>query len=336
LLKRKLPDKFFSFDSLTEYKAKVKAGLNGLKSSRNFDIKYIEYLDSLVDYSANEAKIKKLFEEHKKVINVAEVTKYYGEVLGPIYMKNHLPNPNRIIFPQRSNYELFDFFLEDSKNVHGFSSKQLSGSSNTLAPNLVLEKFKGMTGLTPLEKHTAEVLRLIDAAPTSDGMFDAVDYLVKHAIFPNGLSNDAKNALKNANIKDAKRLTTYGDLDRDARFAGLKIYIDSYVVPRLKGSKQDPMTEEKKKAYISGNSPYSRSNIAYSLIMYIADCSKQNLISPTNIIKKSLPELNILKMGLSRTGMPIFELHSVYDAGRYDFRSKARWTKVKDKLGIQL
>ena len=86
-------------------------------------------------------------------------------------------------------------------------------------------------------------------------------------------------------------------------------------------------------------------NVIYGMIKYLSSIKNFNF---DMLMKKLFQDLYIIKMGLSKEGIPKFEIQTTVDAKdifkinayhvgkNYSFRSKASWDRVRDKLGIQL
>lgn len=313
-LQRRPTDTFYHFKDRRSYENTIKDGLEKSNISKGLR----EYLISLLKFQENPSAVKENFMKYKGEINTKEVAKDFGEVLGPLYITRL--RHGRILFPIRANYELFDFFVEDNTHTHGFSSKAMGTPSNTLAPYLIIDNLAKMDSkklTSPKEKHVLEVLRILASSSTLGGPLEAVKYLVRNNIAPSEV--DPKI------MKDLKAFIQKQDIELFCS------YIDQKVLPRLSSV---PAMEKKK--YLERKKPYSDHNIAYASISYIERAGKEGKLDPTKLIQKALPQLNILKMGVTREGLPQFELGSVFSHSKYNFRSKARWDKVKDKLGVQL
>ena len=86
-------------------------------------------------------------------------------------------------------------------------------------------------------------------------------------------------------------------------------------------------------------------NVVYGMIKYITTITDFDF---DGLMKKLFPDLYIIKMGINNKGIPLFKLQTTVDASKlfklesfkegknYQFRSKAAWDRVNDKLGIQL
>lgn len=315
ILDRSGKDMFFEFTSSNQYAKAVK---DGISSSREVSPGYKKYLLSLLNYTNNPGEVKINYMKYKDEIDEREVAKYFGEVLGPLYITKI--RAGRIIFPLRANYELFDFFVEDNSHTHGFSSKAMGTPSNTLTPFLIIDnlaKTDSRRISSAKDKIVLEVLKILSSSSTLNGPLEVVKYLIKNNIAPNEV--DSKM------MKILKRFVQNDDLEAFYK------YIDANTLHRLVSV---PVSEKEK--YIRRQKPYNAHNVTYSAIGYIERVGKEGKLDPTKLIQKALPQLNILKMGVNREGIPQFSLGSVFSSAQYNFRSKARWEKVNDKLGVQL
>lgn len=338
-LKRKPNDVFYVF-TIADYVKSVNAGIKKAdidKSYRDYLLKLVEYTSSPNAGAKNKlaSEISTLYDGYKKEIDTAEVIKYFGEVIGPLYLANLAGQKGRathIIFPQRSNYELFDYFVVRDKEVLGYSAKAAGGSSNTLAPKLISERLEAQ----PKLKTTlgAQVLVSLANDPTFQGTVKSVGLLTSNNIFPRTMQSDTalKTAFKkirwDADAAVIERSKTKKLTDKSMNLSGRESYIKfvhEYVVPR--------MQKKPAKGYV-----YDVTNLIYGFIaMYLADCSKEGRFNITPIIKQLFTDLNILKMAIDiKTGLPNFHLIPRGQVEGVTLRSKARWDVIKDKLGVQL
>lgn len=338
-LKRKPTDVFYEF-IVADYVKSINVGIKKASIHKG----YRDYLLKLVEYTATAnsgvkskiaLEIATLYTAYKTEIDTAEVVKYFGEVIGPLHIANLTDAKGKathIIFPQRSNYELFDYFVVRNKEVFGYSAKAAGGSSNTLAPKLITERLNHQ----PKLKQTlgAQILVSLANDPTFEGTVKSVGLLAKNDIFPRTMQSDAalKTAFKKirweTDASTIERNKSKKLIDKSMPLSGRDAYVKfvhEHVVPR--------MIKKPAKGYA-----YDVTNLIYGFIaMYLADCSKEGRFNITPIIKQLFTDLNILKMGIdTKTGLPNFHLIARGQVEGGTLRSKARWDVIKDKLGVQL
>ena len=305
-----------------------------------------EYLTGLVNFmdgKISAAQVENLFKNSGGGIDEKKIITDFGEVIGPFYALDFLKTRGitEIVFPIRQNYEVFDFFLGGKGQYYGFSSKALTGGSNTLAPKLIHERIVKMRSNTNFQAYQRE-LDLLDNL-TSYGMFEGVviafGNLIKSPSASRGfdISGPALQAMfKKVNFAtDARKIeanktagiNTLGLSDPMAYAEFLnRFIIDSTKVP--------PAEKQKFK---TGKLSYTSTNVVYAFIKFIAG-SKFNF---DFIMKSCFQDLNIVKLGM-RNGVPQWAMQSTVPADKtvtsnnYAFRSKAAFDRVKDKPGIQL
>lgn len=335
-LVRKDSDKFFVFTS-KEYADVVKKYLAKVQIKPS----YKKYLIDLVSYSSLTTSHKDLsqsFDTNYKDIDVNEVKKYFGEVLGPLYLisKNKGKFKN-VIFPVRSNYELFDFFLEDTGGkYHGYSSKIEGGTSNTLSPKEIESRIAKLKNLGTTEKLPADVITLFTKEPTLQGIIKAVGLLVDKNKMPSKLPKTLLTALKkinfdgDASIIERNKTNTLDKVKLSNNAAHIK-FMNEYILPRLRS-----VPDADKKKYEIGNKHYTGTNLAYGYGLLIVDANSDGVFDISPLVKKCFQDLNIVKMGLG-AGIPNFTLKLVSESeDKYYLRSKHRFDVIKDKLGVQL
>lgn len=302
---------------------------------------YVRYLSALVDFESGKLKEKELqsvFETSKKDVVVADIVKYFGELLGPLHLMKGTAKYKNVIFPIRSNYELFDFFMElsakpanGSKYV-GYSSKVEGGTSNTLTPSLIGERLKSKKNLTGDDKIVAEVLTNLSEMGIFAGLATAVGILAEHNKLPDTIPKAAIKKIdfeKDAAVLEANKSTQIDKMKLSSPVA-YRALMDDYVLPRLKSVNPE--------SYRSGKEKYIGTNVAYGLGMIIADANKTGKLDMTKLVSSLFTDLNVIKLSVGSNGIPRWELKNVSTSkgGKYSFRSKHRWTVVKDKLGVQL
>ncbi|HEY4800549.1 MAG TPA: hypothetical protein VII99_15835, partial [Bacteroidia bacterium] len=244
-----------------------------------------------------------------------------------------------IVFPVRSNYELFDYFLFDGKEYDGYSAKAEGGSSNTLAPGLIdirVQKLIKEHKVPQQQMLAATVIDLLATKPIYAGMAVSVGLLVSANRFPSTITPAAKMALKKTNLRqDSVSIegSKMGKLSKTrlSNVNAYKEFMDTFVLPRLK------IPETEKKQYASGKKDYTMTNVAYGLGLFLVQVNKENKFDLSPLIHTIFQDLNVVKMGINNMGVPHFTLKNIHEADdKYYFRSKHRWDVVKDKLGVQL
>ena len=117
-LARTTNDKFWVIP-IGKYEEKLLSKMKNIagidKGSRDYLIGLIQYINHDID----EKVLENLYQSNK--IPVKDIIKNFGEVLGPFYalqvlQKNVRDKMHNVVFPVRSNYELFDFFILNLSN----------------------------------------------------------------------------------------------------------------------------------------------------------------------------------------------------------------------------
>jgi len=304
------------------------------------------YLLGLVDFMDSKIsaeQLQNLFKNSGGSIDEKKIVTDFGEVIGPFYALDFLKNRGitEIVFPIRQNYEVFDFFLGSKGQYYGFSSKALTGGSNTLAPKLIHERIVKMKGNADFRAYQRE-LDLLDNL-TNHGMFEGViiafGNLIKSPTASRGfdISGPELQAMfKKVNFAtDARKIEAFKTaginnigLSNPAAYAEFlnRFIIDSTKVP-----------QNEKQKFKTGKASYTCTNIVYAFIKYIAGSS----FKFDYIMRSCFQDLNIVKLGM-RNGVPQWAMQSTVPADKtvtsnnYAFRSKAAFDRVKDKPGIQL
>lgn len=334
-------DKFWIFP-IKEYAKIVKAAIPrlGLKSAE------AAYLTGLVDFMSgaiNETQLQNLHNNSGGGLLEKQIITDFGEVIGPFFALDFLKNRpvTDIVFPIRQNYEVFDFFISNKNQHYGFSSKALTGGSNTLAPKLIHERIVKMKNNADFRNYQKE-LTLLDNL-TSHGMFEGVVIAFGNLIKSNTTSRgfdisatELQAMFRRVNFAtDAKKIegNKRGEISKiglsDA--AAYAEFLNRFIIDSTK------VPEAEKQKFKSGKISYSSTNVAYAFIKFIAG-SKFEF---DYIMKACFQDLNIVKMGM-RNGVPIFAMQSTVPAEKtvtnnnYAFRSKAAFDRVNDKPGIQL
>ena len=325
---RKPDDKFWVF-ATDSYVRAVRMGIARATIHRN----YKTYLVDLVDYVDKHPKIPKktletIFSVTNKSVDVAEVTKYFGEIIGALHIARS-QRASHIVFPQRSNYELFDYFVRIGGKHHGYSAKAEGGSSNTLAPRLIAERVEAFKKGAHKDLGISVIMQLANE-PTYKGAVQAVGMLAKQNIFPKTMSSDSVLKQQFKNVRwEQDALVIEANKDKPIVSLGLSgqtaylSFLVNHVVPRMKTAAGSP-------------SKFTPTNLVYGFIaMYLADVSKEGAFDLTPTIRKLFTDLNIVKMRIDK-GVPAFHVIAKGRVEEVTLRSKARWTIIKDKLGVQL
>lgn len=334
-LERKPNDKFFVF-SRTNYSKEIIKNLAPVKVNTTYKT-YLKDLVLFMNRKADARRISHSFTTGKDKINVDEVKKYFGEVLGPLFILQKNANYKNVVFPVRSNYELFDFFIEDNKGIyHGFSSKVEGGTSNTLSPKEIEARISKLRVTQPNEKLAAEVINNFTKEPTLKGIISSAGLLVKQNKLPSKVNAALKAALKKINFDaDSSKIESNKNTPlskmRLSNFSAHQRFLNEYILPRLKS-----ISEKERKEYLSGKKEYNAVNLAYGYGLLIVDANSDDIFDISALVKKCFQDLNVVKLGI-KNGIPSFTLKNVSESkDKYYFRSKHRFSKIKDKLGVQL
>ena len=304
------------------------------------------YLKGLVDFMENKIDAKKLenlYINSGEEIKTEDLIKNFGELLGPFFAKEFLKGRkiHNIVFPVRQNYEVFDFFIKN-EHYYGFSSKAASGGTNTLAPKLVVERLDGMLPDPKFAEYQKEivVLRTLTESGMYEGIVLAFGELLKDSSTKNKMDIPAKTLqeiFKGVNFKSdstkfetfkLKEITEIG-LSKPTAYAR---FLNEFIID---STKKVPAQEIKD--YQSGKKAYTSTNVVYGLTKVIAKTD----FNFDYVINAAFQDLNIVKMSM-KDGVPAFKMVATVDAentvrgGNYIFRNKASFTRINDKLGLQL
>lgn len=330
-LVRKPADKFVSIPA-AKYVDIVSKALDKLQISPA----YKRYLKALIGHAEKKVKtadVEAAYSIGKKDINLAEVTKYFGEILGPIHLIA-TGSWDEVVFPIRSNYELFDYFMGQKGKYTGFSAKAMGGTSNTLAPGIINERVEILDkkGKIPTKSRpSASILIKLAKMPIYAGLISATGVLVKNNMLPQ-MSPAASRALKKIRFEQDAMAFETNKASTIAKSSGISdkasyvTFMDEYIMPRVKGTRP-----------ASGN--YTMTQLAYGMAMLLVDASKSRAIDLTPLIQLTFQDLNIVKMGVTSTGVPSFAVKNVTKTNEtYELRSKYYFSQgiLKDKLGVQL
>lgn len=323
-----------------------------------------QYLIALVQYSNGEKIELSYLRDLFKVsgLSANSVSKDFGELLAPFYATRYLDKfmsndnvkttkgtirhaygvPGKkvdiICFPTPQNYPIFDFFIKNGY-YFGFSVKAKGGSSNTLTPTYVQNRLEKLpeAAKKQLSKNYKNELDTLKA------LADSATFAGPIIAFGMALNN---NKVKFQDKDKIKKILSAVDFNKDAEiieknkdkpinklglsnYLAYKDFIDEFII--------DSTREPNKEDYKSGKKQYTTTNVVASCIKYLS--SIEYNLEP--ILKELFPDLNIVKVGI-KNGEPEFVLQTMIDVkdaiqeSVYDLRSKAGFSRVNDKLGIQL
>lgn len=285
----------------------------------------------------------------KKVekIKTADIIKNFGELLGPYFAIKFLKGRNivNIVFPVRQNYEVFDFFIKN-EHYYGFSSKAASGGTNTLAPKLVVERLDGMQPDPDFAKYQKEIIVL--RTLTNHGMYEGIVLA-----FGELIKNSSTKSKMNKQILTTAEMS---EMFKDVNFEADSMKFEKNKlkeITKIKLSKPEAyrnflnkfilestqkVSEADKKAFLSGTKAYTSMNVVYGLTKFIASTD----FNFDYVINAAFQDLNIVKMSMDTNGIPAFKMVATVKAddtvkgGNYVFRNKASFSRINDKLGLQL
>jgi len=260
-------------------------------------------------------------------------------VLGP----SHLIHSSRsaydsVVFPTRTNYQLFDFFMEKDGKYIGYSSKTGAGVSNTLTPTVISERIK-KSKINTTDREVIfgrNVMMALGEKPIVEGLFHVADMIVNSKKFPSEMKRETRTVMSGVDWKkiasvvqdnrtktiDKMSITGIGKIDN---------FMSTYIVPRTR------MSDALKKSYTSGKKKYTGNNVAYGLGMFIVDANKDGVFDCSPFLRMLFNDLSIIKLDLIE-GVPSWRVRKLeeYTEAKFMFRSKYRWDVIKDKLGIAI
>jgi hypothetical protein len=321
-----------------------------IQKSKEIPNKSKPYLKGLIDFMDENIKssdLKELYTSSGKEIKTTDIIKNFGELLGPYFAIKFLKGRKivNIVFPVRQNYEVFDFFIKNEHH-YGFSSKAASGGTNTLAPKLVVERLDNMSSDSEFKNYQKEIIVL--RTLTNHGMYEGIVLAFGELI---------KNPLTKSKM-DKKILTAK---EMSEMFKGVNFEADSMKFEKNKPKEiteinlskpeayrnflnefilesTQKVSEADKKAFLSGKKAYTSMNVVYGLTKFIASTD----FDFDYVINAAFQDLNIVKMSMNKDGIPAFKMVATVDAedtvkgGNYVFRNKASFSRINDKLGLQL
>lgn len=341
-LVRSSNDTFWVFP-ISSYGKKVKDGIEDLKVSLAVKM----YLKGLVDFMEGKIQaqqVKNFYLNAKSEIDSKAIITEFGEVIGPFYALKYLRgrDVNNITFPVRTNYEIFDFFIQND-HYYGFSSKALSGGSNTFAPKLIYERLDKMR-VHPNFRNYQKEITIVENL-TKYSMFEGV--IVAFGDLISGNANKAKgfeisqselrtmfsgvDFLADARKIEANKDKPIGNLNL-SKPAAYTEFLNRFIIDSTK------VPESEKKKLKEGKAHYTTTNVVYGFIKFISSSD----FNFEEIMSQCFQDLNIVKMGLDSSGVPVFKMQATVEAEDtvksdvYTFRSKAAFDRVRDKVGIQL
>ena len=333
------PNDKFIIVPVSEYTAKLKT----LVGKANIPAAYKKYLKELVNYEENKNNKKLLVETvngYGKDLSETEIEKYFGEVLGPCHLisVNSGSKYDNVVFPVRTNYQLFDFFMERNGKYIGYSSKTGSGVSNTMTPTVISERIE-KSKITTTNKEVIfgrNVMKALGEHSIIEGLFLVAGMIVSAKKFPSKMSKPVRDAMSSVNWADiavtmqSKRTTTIDKMGVTGT-GKIDYFMDNYIVPRTK------MPDPTKTAYTEGRKKYTGYYIAYGLGMFIVDANKDGVFDCSPFLRVLFNDLSVIKLDLI-SGVPSWTVKKLedYTEAKFMFRSKYRWDVVKDKLGIAL
>lgn len=318
-------------------KTYYKMALDAVDSSK-LPAMYKKYLSTLLRYTNGEkVELKESFSRSKD-INFNEVQKYFGEILGPLKIVSSSKTAESVIFPLRTNYQLFDFFIKQRDVYVGYSSKAGGSTSNTLTPTVISERIKkSKKKITDREMlFGRDVMVALGEASIVDGLARVVALMVNAKKFPKGMNRVMTTALSSVDwsrhaavLQQRRTESIYKMGIKNAK--DIDYFMTNYVLPR---TKLDPKI---KSAYMTGKKEYTGNNVAYGLGMLIVDANKEGTLDCSPFLRTLFNDLNLVKMNLT-SAEPSFRVVNLenYSDAKFQFRSKYRWDVIKDKLGIQL
>lgn len=336
-LVQKPNDKFIVIPA-DEYASKVRTSVDKTK----IPVIYKKYLRELVDHESDKDNRKVLtetLENNKKELSEKDIEKYFGEVLGPVHLINKSKSSyDSVVFPVRTNYQLFDFFMKKGDNYIGYSSKTGGGVSNTLTPTVISERIKRSKVKTSDREilFGRDVMVALGERSIVEGLFVVAGMIVKGKKFPKSMTAPVRKAMsevdwgKIAVAFQSKRANTIDKIGA-GKIGSIETFMSSYIIPRTR------MPDSTKKAYVMGKKKYTGNNVAYGLGMFIVDANKEGEFDCSPFLRLLFNDLNVIKLDLLN-GVPTWKIKNLeeYTEAKFSFRSKYRWDVVKDKLGIAI
>jgi hypothetical protein len=305
-LERKSGDQFFKFPA-NKFKAEVLNGLKNIKdnSTRSFCVHLVEVI-------AKETKYDGTRFTALPTKTIAGIVNDFGEMLGALHLVTN-NNIQHVIFPERGNYELVDFFVTSPKDeLWGWSSKSASGASNTLKFGEILRKVDHKSSVfSNKEKQIIDLFQIINDNSTKMGVILAGSMIEPKLLSP--------LIVKKLNDKQPDLLATT-TLNSSEKAIIVKL-IQTKLHTTLKQSAADDYRLEDL-------------TLIYEKIVnkYVAD----NSSDLTVLVKKLLPELNIIKFKLDKNNCSFSTANLTQVDLDIKSRSKNSYRRMSDKLGLQL
>jgi hypothetical protein len=305
---------------------------------------YKKFLNELINFEVdkdNKKTLTEMVDGYGKDLSETEIEKYFGEVLGPLHLINGAGGSSfdSVVFPTRTNYQLFDFFMERNGKYIGYSSKTGAGVSNTLTPTVISERIKKSGKTKPANREVAfgrDVMLALGDTSIVEGLCLVAGLIVDHKKFPRTMDSKVKAALSDVDwasiaktIQDKRTVTI--DKMGIKGFGKIDYFMSNYIVDRTK------MPDSTKRAYKEGKKKYTGNNVAYGLGMFIVDANKDGIFDCSPFLRMLFNDLSVIKLDLLK-GVPSWTVKKLedYTEAKFMFRSKYRWDVIKDKLGIAL
>jgi hypothetical protein len=334
-------DKFWVFP-IQKYSEIVKKQID---KSRKIPTNSKSYLKALVDFAndkIDEKTLKSVYEYSNKEIPEKKIVTDFGEILGPFFAIKFLKTRKvfDVVFPTRQNYEVFDFFIKNEHH-YGFSSKALTGGSNTLAPKLVMERLQKMKNNSEFRNYEKEINVIENLTNYSmyEGVVIAFGDLISENFSAKGFKITPTELRKMFSGVNFKQDSLKIEKNKESKITDLNLsnvaaysnFLNKFIVDSTQ------ISNVEKQNFQTGKKSYTSTNVVYGMIKFIASSN----FDFDYIMRHAFQDLNIVKMNI-KGGVPTFVMQSTVDAentvtnDNYVFRSKAAFDRVKDKLGIQL
>ena len=304
-LARANDDTFFVFP-VSKLVSAVRTGVDALKSTvaREFCTHLIDVVSLGKPY--NSFLYTSVQSVDKKMVD--GIANDFGELLGALHLIRTERSIEEIIFPVRGNYELVDFFVRADNKLYGWSSKKV-GVSNVIKFGEILRKVKPDNQFDAKEKTIIKIFQSL------------VDYSTKMG--PIIVGNEITNRLPNSivgKLTDKKPNIDDQPLS-DKEKQEVIVVINTVLLPTIKKEKQNNYMIED------------------LTLLYEKDVNKfvnDNATAVTALVKKLLPELNVIKLSLSKAGCTFTAGNVTEIDYNLTCKSKNAYRRLGDKLGLML